>query len=150
MSTYRRRLTARANKLVLGIDFSKQPDNELWYITTDGQKAKSILPTYGGQAMTVLSHTYENGVGKITYKEDLVIIGERVLQDNNMILSSMPKKVKEISSYCCAGKILILHNEQKVNLSSRIYLNRNGKLYVQPNCAKFYKDFSYNVIERAI
>lgn len=149
MSSYRRRLAAIANKLICGIDFSKQPDNEIWYITTDGQKAKSILPTYEGQTMTVLSHTYENGIGKITYKEDLIDIGQRVLQDNNIILSSMPKKVKKISNYCCNGKILILHNEQKV-VFSMLYLQQSGTLYVQPNCARYYKDFSYNVIEKKI
>lgn len=99
--------------------------------------------------MTLLSHTYENGIGKITYKEDLVDIGQRVLQDNNIILSSMPKKVKEISNYCCNGKILILHNEQKVAFNM-LYLQPSGTLYVQPNCARYYKDFSYNVIEKKI
>ncbi|MBF1491459.1 MAG: hypothetical protein HXN76_01880 [Prevotella pallens] len=149
MSSYRRHLAAIANKLICGIDFSKQPDNELWYITTDGQKAKSILPTYGGQTMTVLSHTYENGIGKVTYKEDLVNIGQRVLQDNNLILVSMPKKVINIGIYCCNGKILILHNEQKV-VFNMLYLQQSGTLYVQPNCARYYKDFSYNVIEKKI
>lgn len=149
MSSYRRRLAAIANKLICGVDFSKQPDNEIWYITTDGQKAKSILPTYGGQIITVLSHTYENGLGKITYKEILVNIGERILQDGNILLSSMPKKVIKINHYCCSGKILILHNEQKVEFN-RLYLEKGGKLYVQPDCAKFYKDFLYNVIEKKI
>ena len=149
MSSYRRRLAVIANKLICGVDFSGQPENELWYITTDGQKAKSVLPSYGGQTMTVLSHTYENGVGKITYKEILVNIGERILQDANILLSSMPKKVIKINNYCCAGKILILHNEQKV-VFNRLYLQQGGTLYVQPNCAKFYKDFSYNVIEKKI
>lgn len=149
MSSYRRRLATIANKLICGIDFSKQPDNEFWYITTDGQKAKSILPTYGGQKMTLLSHTYENGIGKVTYKEDLVDIGQRVLQDNNLILVSMPKKVIEIGNYCCAGKILILHNVQKVIFGS-LYLSQSSTLYVQPNCARYYKDFSYNVIEKKI
>lgn len=43
MSTFRRRLTARANKLVLGIDFSKQPDNEIWYIPVDGKKLGGVI-----------------------------------------------------------------------------------------------------------
>ena len=139
-----------SEKYIMGIDFSKQPDNELWYITTDGKKVNSVLPSYGGQKMTVLSHTYENGIGKITYKEILVKIGERILQDSNLILTSMPKHVTNIQSYCCAGKILILLNNQKVNLSNRIYLNRNGNLYVQPNCTELYKEFPYNVIEKKI
>lgn len=29
MSSYRRRLAAIANKLIFGVDFSKQPDEEL-------------------------------------------------------------------------------------------------------------------------
>ena len=29
MSSYRRRLAALVNKLICGIDFSKQPDNEI-------------------------------------------------------------------------------------------------------------------------
>ena len=139
----------------MGIDFSKQPDNELWYITTDGRKSNSVLPTYGGQTMTLLSHTYENGIGKITYKEGLVDIGQRVLQDNNLLLISMPKKVTNINPYCCNCIILILLGNQKVDLSSRIYFGKDSYsklLCVQPNCSKYYKENypSINIIEKRI
>lgn len=40
MSTYRRRLAAIASRYIMGIDFSKQPDNEIWYITGDGNILK--------------------------------------------------------------------------------------------------------------
>lgn len=150
MSGYRRRLAAIANKMICGVDFSKQPDNELWYVTINGQKIVSISPvlSFGGQELTVLSHSYENGIGKITYNGTLVEIGSRVLQDPIVILSSMPKKVQKINDYCCFGKILILQNKEKVNLGY-LYLNR-ATIYVQPNCAKLYKEIPYNIIEKKI
>ena len=78
MSSYRRRLAAIANKLICGIDFSKQPDNELWYITTDGQKTdnsdKNLMGEFSRQAgLSVVSHTYENGLGKVRYNDTLKV-----------------------------------------------------------------------------
>lgn len=142
-----------SEKYILGIDFSKQPDNELWYVTVDGQKAKSVLPTYGGQTMTVLSHTYENGIGKITYKETLINIGERILQDDNIILASMPKKIKKIGNYCCNCSILILLSEQRIDLGSIYFFQRSGTLFVLPGCAKYFNKNNIkqtNLIEKKL
>lgn len=163
MSTYRRRLTARANKLVLGIDFSKQPDNELWYITADEQKVDSsernLIGGYNKQeGLSVVSHTYENGIGKVRYSAAVVKFGEGVFRFvSNCLLVSVPRKVSLISAFCFGeqgyqiGSLVLLRGTKvEYNTQFKPYIKK--ALYVQPNCAKYYKDSFPNleIIERAI
>lgn len=163
MSTYRRRLMARANKLVLGIDFSKQPDNELWYITTDGQKVDSsernLIGGYNKQeGLSVVSHTYENGIGKVRYNADVVKFGEGTFRIvSNCLLVSVPRKVSFISAFCFGEQgypidHLVLLRGTNVDYNTQFLPYIKNALYVQPNCAQYYKDNFPNieVIERAI
>lgn len=163
MSTYRRRLTARANKLVLGINFSKQPDNELWYITADGQKVDSsernLIGGYNKQeGLSVISHTYENGIGKVRYSADVEKFGEGVFRFvSNCLLVSVPRKVRLISVFSFGESnspidCLVFLRGAKVEYNSQFVPYIKKALYVQPNCAQYYKDNFPNieVIERAI
>ena len=164
MSTFRRRLTARANKLVLGIDFSKQPDNELWYITTDGQKFDSsesnLIGTYNKQeGLSIISHTYENGMGKVRYSATVVKFGENAFRFvSNCLLISLPRKVSLINAFSFGNSIynqidyLVLLRGAKVVYNTQFTPHIKKALYVQPNCAQYYKDNFPNieVIERAI
>lgn len=163
MSTYRRRLTARANKLVLGIDFSKQPDNELWYITTDEQKVDSsernLIGGYNKQeGLSVVSHTYKNGIGKVRYSAAVVKFGEGVFRFiNNCLLVSVPRKVIQIGAFSFGESnyligCLVLLRGTKVEYNTQFLPHIKKALYVQPNCAQYYKDNFPNieVIERAI
>lgn len=164
MSNYRRRLAARANKLILGIDFSKQPDNELWYITTDGQKTDNsdgnLIGRYGKQAgLSVVSHTYENGIGKVRYSDTLKVLGEQVFgYTKNTLLVSLPRKVSQISAFCFGSDALyvigylVLLNSGKVAYNSQFYPTLKNALYVQPNCAQYYKENfpNINIIEKKI
>ena len=163
MSTFRRRLTARANKLVLGIDFSKQPDNELWYITTDRQKVDSsernLIGEYNKQeGLSVVSHTYENGIGKVRYSVAVEKFGEGVFRFvGNCLLVSVPRKVSLISAFCFGETnylidCLVLLRGTEVEYNTQFKPVLKNALYVQPNCAQYYKeDFpKIEIIERAI
>lgn len=163
MSSYRRRLAAIANKLICGVDFSKQPDNELWYITTDGQKVDSsernLIGGFGHQVgLQVVSHTYENGIGKVRYNADVVGFGEGTFRFvKNCLLVSVPRKVRCIGPFSF-GEInyeidclVLLHvGEVEYNTQFKPYI-RNA-LYVQPNCAQYYKKYypNINIIEKKI
>lgn len=164
MSTYRRRLAAIANKLICGVDFSKQPDNELWYITTDEQKVDSseinLIGGYDKQVdLQVVSHTYENGIGKVRYNADVVKFGEGVFRFvENCLLVSLPRKVVEIRAFSfgnstlnAIGYLVLLSSEEvEYNTSFKPYIRNT--LYVQPNCAQYYKDIfsNINIIEKKI
>ncbi len=50
-----------------------QPDNEIWYTSTDGKIVEPDL-SVGKPALTLLSNTYENGKGVLVFEEDLVTI----------------------------------------------------------------------------
>lgn len=160
MSSYRRRLAAIANKLICGIDFSKQPDNELWYITLDGQKVDNseinLMGGYGRQeGLQVVSHTYENGMGKVRYSADVAKFGENVFNNGkDVIVVSIPRKVLEIYSFSLGEGSpidnLVLLSSGETELQTSFRPKVKGNVYVQPNCAKYYKAFNFNIIEKKI
>lgn len=160
MSSYRRRLAAIANKLICGVYFSKQPDNELWYITTDGQKVDSsernLIGSSGHQVgLQVVSHTYENGIGKVRYNADVVKLGEGAFRFvKNCLLISIPRKVINIGAFSFERGIdyLVLLSSTEVIYNEQFKPEVKKTLYVQPNCARYYKK-SYpniNIIEKKI
>lgn len=107
MSIIRRRqmLLADADtRLIKSIDFSNQKDNEIWYLTTDGQLVDSVagLNTgWGNQpGLEVISHSYSDGIGKLICNTDILKTGERWLQTNKKItLLSFPRKFSKISAF---------------------------------------------------
>lgn len=164
MSSYRRRLAAIANKLICGIDFSKQPDNELWYITTDGQKTdnsdKNLMGEFSRQAgLSVVSHTYENGLGKVRYNDTLKVLGGQAFRSTkNTLLVSLPRTLERLGAFCFGDSIthaighLILLNKGKVTYNPQLQFKPRLKsnLYVQPNCSQYYKGNFDNIIEKKI
>lgn len=102
MSKLRRRLMMQASRLIDGIDFSAQPNNEVWYVTTDGQVNHNIeFLGWGTQAgLKVVSNTYKDGMGRVVYNMPLEQIGENFAQDMTRIkVISLPRKVKAIGAY---------------------------------------------------
>lgn len=92
------------------IDFSKQPDNEIWYITFDNNLIKNIynyqensffIGRWGKQPdLQFVKHIYENGLGKIIYNNPIIRLGESALKTNNVKIISFPKQFKQIHAYC--------------------------------------------------
>lgn len=90
-------------------DFSKQPDNEIWYTTIDNKLIKNIynqqessffIGNWGAQPdLQFVNHTYENGLGKITYSKSIIRLGEGALKTNNVKIISFPKQFKQIHAY---------------------------------------------------
>lgn len=86
------------------IDFSKQPDNEIWYITFDNNPIKNIynyqensffIGRWGKQPdLQFVKHIYENGLGKIIYNKPIIKLGENSLKTNNVKIISFPKQFK--------------------------------------------------------
>lgn len=163
MSSYRRRLEAIANKMICGVDFSKQPEEELWYVTTDGQKVDSsesnLIGIYNKQeGLSVISHTYENGIGKVRYSAVVVKFGEGVFRFvNNCLLVSVPRKVSLINAFSFGEHnsqidYLVLLRGTKVEYNAQFAPYIKKALYVQPNCAQYYKDYftNINIIEKKI
>lgn len=102
MSLLRRRLMMQASRLIDGIDFSAQPDNEVWYVTTDGQVYHNIEQMgWGAQAgLKVVSNTYKDGMGRVVYNMPLEQIGESFAQDMARIkVISLPREVKTIGAF---------------------------------------------------
>lgn len=162
--SYRYYMMTIANKLICGVDLSRQLDNELWYITTDGQKVDSsesnLIGSYNKQVgLQVVSHTYENGIGKVRYNTDVVKYGEGTFRFvSNCLLVSVPRKVVQFSAFCFGNNelnaigYLVLLNRNKVDYNTQFIPVLKKALYVQPNCAQYYKDnlTNINIIEKKI
>lgn len=93
------------------IDFSTQPDNEIWYTTFDNSPIKNInnftetiffVGNWGRQPdLQLVRHSYENGIGKIVYNSSIIKLGEQALRTDSAIsLISFPKQFKQIHAYC--------------------------------------------------
>ena len=168
MSSYRRRLAAIANKLICGIDFSKQPDNEIWYITIDGQKLEGVdfVGDWGKQqGLEVVSHVYENGIGKIVYNINVERLGESAFRVRDrsykqvVLLISLPRKVysmgawsfQSISNYKLDSLVLLNRGvRDSIFSSKKSYRPEISNLYVMQGCASYFTDMKYNVIEKKI
>lgn len=166
MSSYRRRLAALVNKLICGIDFSKQPDNEIWYITIDGQKLEgfNLVGGWGKQqGLEVVSHVYENGIGKIVYNINVERLGEsafRVLdyKYKQALLISLPRKLSSTGAWCFdsvtnkLNSLVLLNGDFKGSVlpSNKGHRPAISNVYVMQGCVSYYKDMEYNVIEKKI
>lgn len=167
MSSYRRHLAAIANKLICGIDFSKQPDNEIWYISIDGQKLEGVylIGGWGKQrGLEVVSHIYENGIGKVVYNVDVKMLGEsafRILDYNNKqaLLISLPRKLSSVAAWCLnsvtnkLNSLVLLNGDFKGNILPSVKGHRPAisNVYVMKGCALYYAGMTeYNIIEKKI
>ena len=155
-----------ANKLICGVDLSKQPDNEIWYIPVDGQKLEGVNFIGGWgyqQGLEVVSHVYENGIGKIVYNADVKMLGEsafRVLDSKykQALLISLPRKVSSMGAWCFGSvtnnlnSLVLLNGDFKGNIfpSEKSHRPAISNVYVMQGCASYYTDVEYNVIEKKI
>lgn len=147
----------------MGVDFSKQPDNEIWYIPVDGKKlGGNFIGGWGWQqGLKVVSHTYENGIGKIVYNTDVKTLGEsafRVLSNKykQALLISLPRKLSKLQAWCFSNVTHKLNNLVILNRDFNIFPSEIGhrakisNVYVMKGCAVYYVGMEYNIIERAI
>lgn len=131
------------------IDFSKQPDNEIWYITFDNNPIKNIynyqensffIGGWGKQPdLQFVKHIYENGLGKIIYNKPIIKLGENSLKTNNVKIISFPKQFKYIYAYCLnygtqsklpiIGIFNVINNTVNISINSVIFY----QTYVKTN-----------------
>lgn len=131
------------------IDFSKQPDNEIWYVTFDNSPIKNnynfsetnfFVGNWGRQPdLQFVKHTYENGLGKITYSKPIIKLGEQGLRTNSVLsLISFPRQFKQIHAYslnygnykvCPIGIFSISNNTINLAVNSVIF----SVIYVKQN-----------------
>ena len=81
------------------------PNNEIWYTSSDNTM---IEPSHTGESVfgaTITSHTYNNGLGVITFSGDVTKIGNSAFYDRNQLTSiTIPNSVTEIGNsafYAC-------------------------------------------------
>ena len=162
MSGYRRRLAAIANELIFGVDFSKQPDNEVWYKTKNDTILPSSINLIGGwkkqEGLEVVSHVYENGIGKVVYNMPVKRLGEGAFRfSKGVLFFSSPRTLTTIQAWVFKDIVskeldnLIFLSQKNVTMSGGVYNPPVKCLYVQPGHVQYYKELGYNnIIEKKI
>ncbi len=80
-----------------GVDFltNLSGNNKIYYTTTDGEKV--YLHHWGGFDSVLISHTYKNGKGCLTFDEEVTIIGDCAFNDcRNLLSIEIPDSVTSI------------------------------------------------------
>ena len=102
--------TATCNITVLSanvVTINLPPDNEIWYTSTTGEVIHLDYYPY-----ELVSNTYENGIGKYRFKEDVVDIGayfgSRKNDKQNLLKYTsltLPSTIKKIDAYFAIGAL---------------------------------------------
>jgi hypothetical protein len=86
-----------------GVNYSVQPNNEIWYTTIDNNKADAvaILNNYGGDRdIKILEHVFENGLWKVKADRPIVYIPENYIRYvPNIVSISLPSRVIKLSAW---------------------------------------------------
>ena len=133
-------------------DFSKQPDNEIWYTTIDNkpiknsynQQESSFFIGYWGKQpdLQFVNHTYENGLGKIIYSKSIIRLGEKALNTNNVKIISFPKQFKQIHAYCLNYRSSNMYQLQFQPIG--IFNVINNTINISVNSVIFYHTYVKN------
>ena len=138
------------------VEIDIPPKNEVWYKSTTGDVIE--LDNY---PYTLVSNTYENGIGKYKFAEDVVDIGayfgdrgnkrEQVLQFESIIL---PSNVNKIDTYYAMGYLknacclILSENLEEIGTdfmgSFGEYLEEKHLYFISEECPKLY-DPSYGI-----
>lgn len=152
------------------IDFSKQPDNEIWYTTENNipitlpnnvTKQQFYIGQWGKQSdLQFVNSTYENGLGKIIYNKPYISMGERSFNPvkTNVLILSLPRQFKSINAYCFSFQKI---NEIVFLSNNKVYIHdsslKSKTLYVQPGLSNNYNTLKKhqnlifeNVIEKTL
>lgn len=88
---------------VNGVNYSVQPDNEIWYTTIDNNKADAavVLTNYAGDKATqILAHVFENGVWKVKADRPIKLIPESYIRyAPNIVSISLPRPVYSLGAW---------------------------------------------------
>ena len=92
-------------------DFESVPNNQIWYTTEEGRALSGLNFEYQ-------SNTYENGLGIITFENDVTVIADEAFANSDVTAVYLPKCVQTIGksafSYC--------EKLEKVNLPDALTL----------------------------
>lgn len=112
-----------------GVNYSVQPDNEIWYTTIDNNKsdAAAILTGYGvDNDIKILEHVFENGIWKVKADRPIVYIpGNYIRTATNIVSISLPGRVIRLGPWSMGNS---RHIQETPNLRT-VILSSVPKLF---------------------
>lgn len=112
-----------------GVNYSVQPDNEIWYTTIDNNKsdAAAILTGYGvDNDIKILEQVFENGIWKVKADRPIVYIpGNYIRTATNIVSISLPGRVIRLGPWSMGNS---RHIQETPNLRT-VILSSVPKLF---------------------
>lgn len=146
-----------ADKIV-GYDFEKNTEisyNQIWYEATE----KVIPDGYAGFGANIISNTYENGNGVITFDGDVTLIGNSAFIECESLTSiTIPESVTDIADYafynCSSLKSVYCKQTTPPTLGTSVFFNNvTGRKFYVPKAsvnsykvADGWKDYAYDIV----
>lgn len=75
-----------------------QPNNEIWYTSTDGNIIEFAGTDYSEFGASLVSNTYQNGEGVLLFDGDVSAVGQFFTSNTALKTISLPESVKRISA----------------------------------------------------
>ena len=80
------------------------PNNEIWYTTTDGKKLFPPTTEPAVFGAILVSNTYSDGKGVLTFDDDITLIGDSAFKDcSNLTSVTISDSVTAIGNYAFSG-----------------------------------------------
>ena len=100
---------------VEGVNYTVQPDNEIWYITADGQKSDAVATLTGYNVdndIKILSHVFEDGFWKVkTDRPIRKIPGNYIREAPTIVSISLPKQVFSLGAWSMGLSRNVQHSQ---------------------------------------
>lgn len=108
-----------------GVNYSVQPDNEIWYTTIDNNKSDAavVLTNYAGDKNTqILAHVFENGVWKVKADRPIKLIPENYIRyAPNIVSISLPSQVYSLGAWSLGFR---RYKNESLNLRNVIFCGK--------------------------
>lgn len=126
------------------------PNNQIWYTSTDG----NIVTPYNadGFCASIISNTYKNGKGVITFDNDVTIIGSSAFKGCDKLLSiTIPTSVTIIGRSAFEGANLFDGTELPdsiISIEDRAFYAANIKRIVLSNSIKTIGVYAFSYCDK--
>ena len=115
----------------LNLSIETIPNNQIWYTSSVGNSIVTPYSTAGFGA-NIVSNVYENGIGIITFDNDVTTIGQSAFYNSSLRSITIPNSITEIkynAFYNCSLESITIPNSV-TNIGQGAFRNCRNLIYI--------------------
>ena len=115
----------------LNLSIETIPNNQIWYTSSVGNSIVTPYSTAGFGA-NIVSNVYENGIGIITFDNDVTTIGQSAFYNSSLRSITIPNSITEIkynAFYNCSLESITIPNSV-TNIGQGTFRNCRNLIYI--------------------